>query len=142
MDCLGGKPQIEFAQAIFLAKMQIGLLFPVNRLLVTSICCINIESNKAPFPFSPDNCSVISSSLRPLLLSLEGVCPPYGVTYVTSLFALIFSHSWTQLVHEVWSLTQFYSVDFSQSMIGVNKCVFYNQGLRQLLVTVSWDLLA
>ena len=26
--------------------------------------------------------------------------------------------------NQVWSLTQFYSVDFSQSRIGVNKCVF------------------
>ena len=25
---------------------------------------------------------------------------------------------------QVWSLTQFYSVDFSKSTIGVNKCVF------------------
>ena len=25
---------------------------------------------------------------------------------------------------QVWSLTQFYSVDFSHSRIGVNKCVF------------------
>ena len=38
---------------------------------------------------------------------------------------------------QVWSLTRFYSVDFSQSRIGVKECV---QGLRQLLLTVSWDL--
>ena len=25
---------------------------------------------------------------------------------------------------QVWSLTQFYSVDFSKSMISVNKCIF------------------
>ena len=28
-------------------------------------------------------------------------------------------------INQVWSLTQFYSVDFSQSRIGVKKCVFY-----------------
>ena len=26
---------------------------------------------------------------------------------------------------QVWSLTQFYSVDFSQSRIGVSRCLFY-----------------
>ena len=44
---------------------------------------------------------------------------------------------------QVWSLTQSYSVDFSQSRIGVKKVCFqqtHNQGLRQLLLTVSWDL--
>ena len=40
---------------------------------------------------------------------------------------------------QVWSLTQFYSFDFSQSRIGAKKVRFlqtHNQGLRQLL-TVS-----
>ena len=32
--------------------------------------------------------------------------------------------------YQVWSLTQFYSVYFSQSGIGVKKCVLNNQGLR------------
>ena len=44
---------------------------------------------------------------------------------------------------QVWSLTQLYSVDFSKSRIGVKKVRFqqtHNQGLRQLLLTVSWDL--
>ena len=43
---------------------------------------------------------------------------------------------------QVWSLTQLYSVDFSQSRIGVKKGRFQqtpNQGLRQLLLPVSWD---
>ena len=44
-------------------------------------------------------------------------------------------------VDQVWSLTRFYSVDFSKSRIDVKKCVF-NKGLRQLLLTVSWDLRA
>ena len=46
---------------------------------------------------------------------------------------------------QVWSLTQFYSVDFYQSRIGVKKVRFQqtpNQGLRQLLLTVPWDLRA
>ena len=50
---------------------------------------------------------------------------------------------------QVWSLTQFYSVDFSQSRIDVKKCTFNKrtflhvyQGLCQLLLTVSWDLCA
>ena len=38
-----------------------------------------------------------------------GLCPVQNVTVS---------------VVQVWSLTQFYSVDFSQSRIGVNKCVF------------------
>ena len=42
---------------------------------------------------------------------------------------------------QVLSLTRFYSVGFSQSIIGVKKCNYsLNQGLRQLLLTVSWDL--
>ena len=44
---------------------------------------------------------------------------------------------------KVLSLTQFYSVDFSQSRIRVKKVRFkqtHNQGLRGLLLTVSWDL--
>ena len=32
--------------------------------------------------------------------------------------------------NQVWSLTQFYSVDFSQSMIGVSKCVFYKRTIK------------
>ena len=33
-------------------------------------------------------------------------------------------------VNQVWSLTQFYSVDFSKSRIGVNKCVFYKRTIK------------
>ena len=46
---------------------------------------------------------------------------------------------------QVWSLTQFYSFDFSQSRIGVKKVHFqqtHNQGLRQLILKVFWDLRA
>ena len=32
--------------------------------------------------------------------------------------------------HKVWSLTQFYTVDFSQSRIGVSKCVFYKRTIK------------
>ena len=31
---------------------------------------------------------------------------------------------------QVWSLTQFYSVDFSQLRIGINKCVFYKRTIK------------
>ena len=44
---------------------------------------------------------------------------------------------------QVWSLTQFYSVDFSQSRISVKKVRFqqtHHQGLLQLFLTVCWDL--
>ena len=44
---------------------------------------------------------------------------------------------------QVWSLTQLYSVRFSQSRIGAYKVRFqqtHNEGLRQLLLTVSLDL--
>ena len=34
---------------------------------------------------------------------------------------------------QVWSLTQFYSVDFSQSRIGVNKCVFNKRTIKVCL---------
>ena len=50
-----------------------------------------------------------------------------------------------RIMYQVWSLTQFYSVDFSKSRIDVKKVRFqqtHNQGLRQLLLTVSWDLRA
>ena len=46
---------------------------------------------------------------------------------------------------QVWSLTQFYSVDFSKSRIDVKKVRFqqtHKKGLRQLLLMVSWDLRA
>ena len=46
---------------------------------------------------------------------------------------------------QVWSLTQFYSVDFSKSRIDVKKRVFNKRTIkvsRQLLLTVSWDLRA
>ena len=46
---------------------------------------------------------------------------------------------------QVWSLTQFYSVDFSKSRIGVKKVRFqqmHNQVLCQLLLTVSCDFRA
>ena len=46
---------------------------------------------------------------------------------------------------QVSTLTQFYSVDFSQSRIDVKKVRFqqtHNQDLRQLLLTVSWNLRA
>ena len=32
--------------------------------------------------------------------------------------------------YQVWSLTQFYSDDFSQSRIGVNKCVFCKRTIK------------
>ena len=44
--------------------------------------------------------------------------------------------------HQVWALTQFYSVDFSKSRIVGKKVCFqqtHNKGLRQLFLTVSWD---
>ena len=31
---------------------------------------------------------------------------------------------------QVWSLTQFYSVDFSQSRIGIKKCVFNKRTIK------------
>ena len=34
------------------------------------------------------------------------------------------------LITMLMSLTQFYSVDFSQSRIGVNKCVFYKRTIK------------
>ena len=43
---------------------------------------------------------------------------------------------------QVRSLTQFYSVGFSQSRIGVEKFVIinaHNQGLRQVFLTVAWE---
>ena len=44
---------------------------------------------------------------------------------------LFFGHA---VKHQVWSLTQFYSVDFSQSRIGIKKCVFNK---RTIVVSVS-----
>ena len=34
------------------------------------------------------------------------------------------SHDINECLHQVWSLTQFYAVDFSNSRISVKKCVF------------------
>ena len=44
------------------------------------------------------------------------------------------SRGWRQVIRQVWSLTHFYSVDFSKSRIGVKKCVFYK---RKTKVCVS-----
>ena len=33
-------------------------------------------------------------------------------------------------IHKVWSLNQFYSVDFSKSRIGVKKCVFSERTIK------------
>ena len=38
---------------------------------------------------------------------------------------------------QVWSLTQFYSVDFSQSRISVSKCVFYKRTIK-VCVSCCW----
>ena len=35
-----------------------------------------------------------------------------------------------KILNKVWSLNQFYSVDFSQSRIDVNKCVFYKRTIK------------
>ena len=43
---------------------------------------------------------------------------------------------------QVWSPSQFYSLDFSQSRTCVKKCFHNKQGLCQLLLTVSWELRA
>ena len=47
-------------------------------------------------------------------------------------------------VSQVWSLTQFYSVDFFAIKDRCGNSVYHahNQGLSQLLLTVSWDLRA
>ena len=42
-----------------------------------------------------------------------------------------------QQEQQVWSLTQFYSVDFSQSWIGVNKCISTNAQSRLASVVVD-----
>ena len=46
--------------------------------------------------------------------------------------ALSWCHSYQNIVWftQVWSLTQFYSVDFSQSRIGVKKCVFNKRTIK------------
>ena len=36
----------------------------------------------------------------------------------------------TNEIIQVWSPTQFYSVDFSQSRIGGNRCVFYKRTIK------------
>ena len=38
---------------------------------------------------------------------------------------------------QVWSLTQFYSVDFSKSRIGVKKCVFNKRTIKFASVVVD-----
>ena len=45
--------------------------------------------------------------------------------------ALLMRHDQVSLPKDqVWSLTQFYSVDFSQSRTSVNKCVFYKRTIK------------
>ena len=46
--------------------------------------------------------------------------PPFPLLYRTRNFP----------VHQVWSLPQIYSADFSQSRIGVNKCVLKKRTIK------------
>ena len=46
--------------------------------------------------------------------------------------------AWTGRFLQVWSLTQFYSVDFSQSANGVKKCVF-NKRTIKVCVSFCWQ---
>ena len=43
------------------------------------------------------------------------------------------------VVVQVWSLTQFYSVDFSQSRIGVKKCVFNKRKIQSRFASAVRD---
>ena len=64
-----------------------------------------------------------------------GICKETAKTSISKAI-LLWLHS-----TQVRSLTQFYSVDFSRSKIGAKKCSLFqkhNQGLRQLLLIVSW----
>ena len=71
-------------------------------------------------PFEADNEDDLFESilhddvLYPVWLSKEAVSVLKGVRTKT----------------QVRSLAQFYSVDFSQSRMGVNKCVFYKRTLK------------
>ena len=54
------------------------------------------------------------------------VTDEYGV----HLTEITLHHEGPLPLRQVWSLTQFYSVDFSQSRIGVKKCVFYKRTIK------------
>ena len=54
-----------------------------------------------------------------------------GVRYADPVPALRTAEDVVQAdVGQVWSLTQFYSVDFSKSRIGVKKCVFNKRTIK------------
>ena len=42
------------------------------------------------------------------------------------------------VLFQVWSLTQFYSVDFSQARIGVKKCVFNKRAFKVCVSYIWW----
>ena len=43
------------------------------------------------------------------------------------------------VARQVWSLTQFYSVDFSQSRIGVKECNKRKKTMFALFLNVPWE---
>ena len=93
----------------------------------------------------PINLRVMSAEVfGDALASLMHESTSYELLEVAKFMYTNWTESEANNQQQVWSLTQFYSVDFSKSRINLKKCVFnkHNQGLRQLLLTVSWDLRA
>ena len=57
--------------------------------------------------------------------------PPWAPLLAVEAASLRWVERGTEAVDDqVWSLTQFYSVDFSQSRIGVKKCVFNKRTIK------------
>ena len=68
--------------------------------------------------FSFVNCCYVSQTTHIRIgLSARLTCPPHTDRHYNRLL-------------QVWSLTQFYSVDFSKSRIDVNKCVSYKRTIK------------
>ena len=79
---------------------------------------------------------VIMKTLKPLLTWAELHPSSTQISMVPKAFSFC---------HQVWSPTQFYSVDFSQSRIDVKKCAVNKrtikyQGSCQMFMTMSLDL--
>ena len=114
----------------------------------------SINNKPADTSNNPDEQSEISAIMKSLMEdsaqfeseqagAVGTTAAATGAQQVPDTYTTHFTHKFCILsFDQVWSLTQLYSVDFAQSRIGVKKVrsqKTYNQGLCQLLLTVSWD---
>ena len=73
-----------------------------------------------------DKFQMLVFMVKKLFCLVQDKCAVEGVDSVMMQEVVLGGHLYLQ----VWSLTQLYSLDFSQSRIGVNKCVFNKRTIK------------